>query len=114
MMRTFEVNDNGDWTLSTVEGDAELIQNLKHLVITRVGEWFLDRDQGFRVEVVERKDVTKSEILQAIYDALYQEPRVLEVISASFDFDRKLRELTVIFSVRTETGTIGGEAVADR
>lgn len=112
-MKTFEVNDDGDWTLGVVEGDAELIQNIKHLFYTRIGEWFLDQDQGFLMDVVEKKMVTESEILQASHDTLYQEPRVLEVVSVVFDLDRAERSLSMSFVVRTAGGTVGGDMVAD-
>lgn len=112
-MKSFEIDDNGDWTLGMVEGDAELIQSIKHLIHTRAGEWFLNLDYGFRQDVLEEKAYSESEIVQAIYDAMYQEPRVIEIIKVNYDFDRINRRLLVDFRLRTEGGEVTNEFNVD-
>lgn len=108
-MKTFEIDGTGDWTLETIEEDQELIQCLKHLIYERLGEWFLNQDHGFERSVFEEKDYTDSDIVQAIYDAIYQEPRIIEVIKVDFNFNRITRLLSLAFRLRTENGEAGGE-----
>lgn len=105
---------NGDWVLNeNVNEDAELIQCLEHLILIRAGEWFLNEAYGFRREVIEVKKVNSKELIQAFRDALYQEPRVAEVITVSYAFDRVKRLLKVNFRVRTKDKELGGEVDVD-
>ncbi|MEK5070497.1 hypothetical protein [Sporosarcina sp. FSL K6-1508] len=108
-MKTFEIDEKGDWTLDIIEGDDELIQSIKHLIYERVGEWFLNEDHGFQREVLEEKGYTESEIVQSIYDAIYQEPRVVEIIKVDYNFNRITRLLSLAFRLRTEDGEVGGD-----
>ncbi|RYI25206.1 hypothetical protein EVU96_24895 [Bacillus infantis] len=91
--------------MSTVEGDEEIIQCLKHLIFTRVGEWFLNDNYGFRRSVIEQKLPNEREMTEAFYDVLYQEPRIKEIISIEYDFDKIKRTLKVFFKARTITDT---------
>lgn len=112
-MKTFEINDSGDWTLEMIEGDDELIQNIKHLIYERVGEWFLNEDHGFRRYVLEEKRFSESEIVQAIYDAIYQEPRITEIVKVDYAFNRIKRKLSIALRLRTAEGIVGGEIDVD-
>lgn len=112
-MKTFEVNDSGDWTLDMIEGDDELMQVIKHLIYERLGEWFLNEDHGFRRDVLEEKRFSESEIVQAIYDAIYQEPRITEIIKVDYNFNRITRKLSISLRLRTEDEEIGGDLVVD-
>ncbi len=114
-MNTFKYDDEGDWVLNElVEGDEELIQSLKHLIRTRVGEWFLNDLHGFRRGVVEKKFSDRKEIIQAMHDVLYQEPRVAEVLSVEYEFNRIKRKLSIDFRARTTDGNeIGGDIVVN-
>lgn len=111
-MHTLKYDDDGDWVFNElVDGDDELIQNYIHLLRTRVGEWMFNENHGFRREVIERKTPNRKEIIQAMHDCLYQEPRTAEVISVEYEFDRIKRLLTINFEARTTSGsTVGGEA----
>lgn len=115
-MHTFKYNDKGDWILNKlVYGDDHLSQNLKHLLRTRVGEWMFNDNHGFRRAVIEQKLPNKKQIVQAMHDCLYQEPRVAQVLSVEYDFNRVKRLLTIYFKVRTTDGSeIGGEAVVNQ
>lgn len=108
-MKTFEVNGIGDWTLEVIEGDDELIQNIKHLIYERVGEWFLNQDHGFQRNVFEEKGYTEGEIVQSIYDAIYQEPRITEIIKVDYNFNRMTRLLSLSLRLRTVEGEKAGE-----
>lgn len=112
-MKTFEIDGTGDWTLDVIEGDEALIQNIKHLIYERVGEWFLNLDHGFRRNVLEEKLYSESEIVQAIYDAIYQEPQITEIIKVDYQFDRIKRRLSVALRLRTADREVGGEFDVD-
>lgn len=115
-MHTFKYDDNGDWVFNElVHGDEQLIQNLKHLLRTRVGEWMFNDNHGFRRSVIEQKLPNKKQIIQAMHDCLYQEPRVAEVLYVDYEFNRIKRHLTINFRARTTVGNeIGGEAVVNQ
>lgn len=104
-MKSFKINDNGDLVLNEmVEGDEELIQCLEHLFYTRLGEWFLNRNHGFNRSVIEKKQYDEKEVAQAIYDTIYQEPRIKQVTSLTFEFDKVKRHLKVNFTAVTTSG----------
>ncbi len=115
-MHTLKYNEDGDWVLNElVHGDDQLIQNLKHLLRTRVGEWMFDDNHGFRRSVIEQKLPNKKQIVQAMHDCLYQEPRVAEVLSVDYEFNRIKRFLSINFRARTINGDeVGGEAVVNQ
>lgn len=112
-LKSFEINNDGDWTLGIVNDDKELIQCLKHLIYERIGEWFLNQDHGFRRGVLEEKHYSEPEIVQAIYDAMYQEPRVVEIIKVNYEFDRINRHLSIDFNLRTADGELRGDFNVD-
>jgi hypothetical protein len=99
----------GDWVLNKmVTDDEQLAQNLEHLFLTRIGEWFLDLDHGFRKNVLETKKANDRDITQAIYETAYQEPRVKSVIDIVFQKDAAKRWLNVQFKVeKIDGGTVG-------
>lgn len=115
-MHTLKYDDNGDWVLNElVHGDDQLIQNYKHLLRTRVKEWMFNDYHGFRRDVIEKKLPNKKEIVQAMHDCLYQEPRTAEVLSVEYDFNRIKRHLSINFRARTTLGTeVGGEVVVNQ
>jgi len=115
-MHTLKYDDNGDWELNElVYGDEQLIQNLKHLLRTNVEEWMFNKNHGFRRTIIEQKIPNKKQVVQAMHDCLYQEPRVAEVLSVEYDFKRIKRLLTINFRARTTNGNeVGGEAVVNQ
>jgi hypothetical protein len=113
-MKSIKIDDEtGDWILNEmIEGDDELIQCIKHLFYTRVQEWFLNLNYGFRRDVLEGKKVIESDITHAIHDCIYQEPRVKEVTNLTIDFDNLTRHLSIGFDIIKQDGqVIGGEFV---
>lgn len=112
-MKTFEIHDGGDWTLGVAEGDDELMQSITHLLYTRAGEWFLNLDHGLRRSVFEEKKAQRSEVVQAIYDCIYQEPRVTEISELDYEHNRLSRVLTVRFRLTADGDEIGGEVNVD-
>ncbi|GLC88265.1 hypothetical protein [Lysinibacillus piscis] len=115
-MHTFKYDEDGDWVLNElVAGDEQLTQNLKHLLRTAVGEWMFNEQHGFRRSIIEQKIPDKKQIVQAMHDCLYQEPRVAEVLSVEYDFNRIKRRLTIDFRARAVNGNeIGGEAIVNQ
>ncbi|MBU5214348.1 hypothetical protein [Heyndrickxia oleronia] len=114
-MKSFKFNDDGDWILNEmVEGDDELIQCLKHLIYTRVGEWFLNEVYGFQRDVIEVKKADERDIVEAVSDAIYQEPRISEIVSIDYNLDKIKRKLTLNFVARTvEDNEVGGDIDVD-
>jgi len=50
-----------------------------------------------------------------MHDCLYQEPRIAEVLSVEYDFNRIKRHLTIYFKARTTGGSeIGGDTVVNQ
>jgi len=97
-MHTFKYDDQGDWILNElVDGDEQIVQNLKHLFRQRASEWLFDERQGFRHEQTWEKVVDKRVITQAVYDCAYQEPRVAEVKNVVVDFNKIQRRLKISF-----------------
>lgn len=104
-MHTFKYNDRGDWIVNElVDGDEQIVQNLKHLFRQRVGEWLFDERQGFRHEQTWEKVIDKRVITQAVYDCAYQEPRVAEVKNVVVDFYKIQRRLNISFIAVKATG----------
>lgn len=111
-MHTFKYDRKGDWVMNElVHGDEQLIQNLEHLLRTRAGEWMFNDFHGFRREVIEQKLPNRKQIVQAMHDCLYQEPRVAEVLFVDYEFDRVRRNLAITFKARTNNGHEVGGAI---
>lgn len=105
-MHTFKMNKDGDWILNElVYGDEQLIQNYEHLIRIRAGEWLFNLRHGFRREVLEDNKIPdRKQVIQAIHDCLYQEPRTAEVLYVDYEFNRIKRLLIINFRVRTTNG----------
>ncbi|MEH6943379.1 hypothetical protein [Bacillus sp. JJ722] len=106
-MKSFKLDDKGDFDIkSYVEGEDLIIQNIKHLVITRIGEWLLNENYGFNRSVVEGKKVNERDITEALYDAILQEPQLKEITKLTFNFDPYHRQLQIDFEATTTGGGV--------
>lgn len=110
-MHTFKTDSKGKLLINEmVYGDEQLIQNLEHLLRTRAGEWMFNDNHGFRRGVIEQKLPNRKQIVQAMHDCIYQEPRIALVLHVDYTFDRVRRFLVINFKARTTNGNeIGGE-----
>jgi len=89
---------DGDISITEiVEGDDEIAQNIKLLLDQRVGEWFLDTEEGFRKDVLEKKRPDDREVTEAIQDCVLQEERIDFVSDIEFERDYKKRKMNISF-----------------
>lgn len=108
-MRTFEFDNEGDWTLDMTEGADELRQAIEHNLYTRLGEWFLNETVGMSRDYFEEKPLNQKRIVAELTRAILYEERVSEVRDIQLDFDRQKRTLGVEFTALTKEGVINGE-----
>lgn len=114
-MINLKMKDDGDWELNEmVEGDDEIAQNLKLLLEQRVGEWFLNTEQGFRKETLEQKRPDDREVTEAIQDCVLQEERIDFVSEIEFERDYKNRKMNISFvAIKKDGGELGVSTVVD-
>ena len=116
-MKTLLLNQDGDLefdgqnSLKMVEGANEKLQAVQLLLQTNTGEWFLNTEHGLAYfEILGQKP--NEEILRTVFmEAFEQEPRIEEVLSLDFEFERITRHLTVNFRLRMEGEVIEGQEV---
>lgn len=117
MMKTLYLNDQGDLefdgqnNLRMVEGAGEKIQAVRLLLQTNAGEWFLNTGHGLGYLSILGQKPDDEELRAVFMAAFEQEPRIEEVLSLDFEFNRTRRHLTVSFKVRMEGEVIEGQEV---
>jgi phage baseplate assembly protein W len=112
-MKSFYIDPNtndlvfdGQNNLAMVDGDDELVQCIRDIVTTNLGEWFLDPTHGFpRFRVLGEK-FDRDRITDELVAAILQESRVQSVEEVTFDFDRKTRILHGTFRVKKRSGEV--------
>ncbi|WP_026702867.1 contractile injection system sheath initiator [Salibacterium aidingense] len=82
-----------------VDGNDELIQEVRSVVKTNIEEWFLDPGFGTDHNSMVGKDVTEDDITQAIEEAMEQVERVEGIRNITVNMDRSDRELSVYFYI---------------
>jgi hypothetical protein len=88
-----------------VEGDDELVQSVGIALKTNKGEWFLNPDDhGFDRTVIQSKKYDEAEVTDALYETIFQDPRVSTVEAVTFDFDKASRKLSVGFTFTKQDG----------
>lgn len=116
-MKTLYLNDNGNLefdgqnSLRMVEGADEMRQSVRLLLQTNTGEWFLNTGHGLEYMSILGQKPNEELIRAAFMEAFQQEPRIEEVLSLDFEFDRLDRHLTVNFRLRMEGEVIEGQEV---
>ena len=103
---TNDIDFDGSNNLKMIDGDDEIIQCVKMIIKTNLGEWFLNPDHGFRRAVVQGKHVDYNEAIEELYAAVLQEPRVAAVEDMQFRYDAAIRELTIDFAFRKHSGEV--------
>lgn len=101
-MRTFEFDDNGDWTLEMVSGKDEILQSISHSLKTRLGEWFLDESIGLSRVNLQSKVYKEKDISYDIIEAIKQDERVVDVSDIRLDYDRRSRLLKIEVEIQAE------------
>lgn len=118
-MRSFYINPatndldfDGSNNIKMVDGDDELIQSIKLIISTNVGEWFLNPEHGFDRSILQSKKVDESQATDALYAAVLQDERVATVDNIEFDFDRVNRKLDIKFTFTKKDGeTVEGGVI---
>lgn len=116
MVYTWKFDETGDLVFSdnrlqTVEGDDELLQNVRHTIRTNLGEYFLNPAFGFdRYEALgEKYDANR--IKDAIYAAVLSVPRVTAVNDVYSYYNSENRKLLITFSFQKGEAELTGEVV---
>lgn len=104
-----------DRKLVLVDGVNQKAQQIKVVLLTFLGEWFLDITIGlpyFDEILVKNPDSSR---IQAIFrKKIIQIKGVQSVEQLSLNFNRQTRELSVQFSARTDEGVIKDEVKVKR
>jgi len=116
-MKTLLLNESGNLefdgqnSLRMVEGADEMRQSVRLLLQTNTGEWFLNTGHGLEYMSILGQKPNEEELRVAFMEAFEQEPRIEEVLSLNFEFDRLDRHLTVNFRLRMDGEVIEGQEV---
>lgn len=113
-MKTFKLDSNGDVVINNnqielVEGLELVVQTLKQVLNTNLGEWFSDEEEGIDYHVILTKNPNYDLIQDTIETAVQQVADSLnvEIETDNFTFEIIGRELTVDFTM-----TVDGEESA--
>lgn len=97
---------NGDIMLQ--DGADRVAQQVKVTLLTFLGEWFLDTTFGIPyLEDIYVKNPRWGPINTILRQRILAVPGVLRVTRLDLEFDRKARELTVLFLADTPYGITG-------
>lgn len=103
-MKTFYINPDtndlefdGSNNLKYIDGDGELMQSVRLLIQTNLGEWFLNPEFGFDRSVILGRKYDPNVITDELYAAILQEERIAAVESINLDFNRSTRKLKIDF-----------------
>jgi hypothetical protein len=118
-MLNIYVNTSGDFELDgqnnirMIDGDDELLQEIRLSFQENKGEFFLTPDDGFpRYDVLGHK-YDKEAAVDAAYGVLLRNARIASVESVDVIYDRPGRSLAISFSAtKTDGDTITGEVEA--
>ncbi|MDQ0299630.1 phage baseplate assembly protein W [Salibacterium salarium] len=104
-MKALKINkDTGDIEMENgvpgwVENNEELVQEVRSVVKTNIGEWFLDPVFGTDHNVMVGKNVTEDNVSQALEEAMEQVDRVEGIRDITINMDYSDRELSVFFYI---------------
>ncbi|MCM3488771.1 DUF2634 domain-containing protein [Alkalihalophilus marmarensis] len=102
-MKTLYLNRDGDLEfdsngeLKVVTEKDELIQEVRMMIQTNIGEWFLDPELGFDHSTVLVKQPDYEVIRGTITESILKVERVDRVDKIEFEFDRTNRTLSIHF-----------------
>lgn len=114
-MKSFKLDQYGDVVIEnnkiiTVDGIDLLVQTLKQVINTNLGEWFGDEDEGIDYKVILTKnpnyDLIEDTINTAVQQVAYYQNVEMETDNFTFNLDG--RNLTISFTL-----TVDGNERAD-
>lgn len=111
-MKTFKLDSNGDVVINNnnqielVEDLELVVQTLKQVINTNLGEWFSDEEEGIDYHVVLTKNPNYDLIQDTIETAVQQVADNLnvEIETDNFTFEVTGRELTIAFTMTVTSG----------
>lgn len=110
-MKSFKLDKFGDVVITDnkielVEGIDLLIQTLKQVLNTNLGEWFNDEDEGIDYHVILTKNPNYELIQDTINTAVQQvaDSQDVNLETDNFTFETKGRDLAITFTL-----TVNGE-----
>ena len=110
-MKTFKLDQNGDVVIKNnqielVENMELLVQTLKQVLNTNLGEWFGDEEEGVDYKVILTKNPNYELIQDSINTAAQKVAEMLdlELETDDFTFEVDGRNLAIAFTI-----TVGGE-----
>lgn len=112
MVRSFYINPAGDLEfdgqndLRMVEGDDELVQCVRDILTTNLGEWFLNLEHGFPWYMVLGEKYDRERVTEELIAAVLQEDRVQSVEEIKWEFDPKTRRLNGSFKFTKTDGQV--------
>lgn len=102
-MKALEVID-GDITFREVSGTDEVVQRIREIFGTSIGEWFLDLGEGFDYSTIQGKNINEEEVRASVQETANQIEEVENIEDIRLDFDRPNRRLEVFFIVNLANG----------
>ncbi len=109
-----ETNDielDGSNEIKMVEGDEELIQSVRLIITTNLGEWFLNPEHGFDRFAVLGKQIERDVVIDSLYQAILQEERVSRVENVTMEIDKENRKLNISFAFFKQNGDLAEGSV---
>lgn len=108
-MKSFKLDEYGDVVIKNdqiqlVEGTDLLVQTLRQVLNTNLGEWFGDREEGIDYKVILTKNPNHDLIKDTINTAVQQvaDSLGLELVTDNFNFSVEGRDLTVNFTLTVD------------
>lgn len=104
---TNDIEMDGQNDIAMATEDDELMQCVRDVLTTNLGEWFLNPEgHGFaRFRVLGQK-FDQEQATSELIAAILQEPRIASVERIEWDFDRETRQLTGTFELTKQNGDV--------
>lgn len=108
-MTGFKIDNNGDVVISDgkiqiADGNDLITQTVRQLILTNLGEWEYDPNEGIDVYCILTKDPIPEQIEENILSALQQVDPSFQIQSFSCQQNKDKRHLTITFSAVNEVG----------
>lgn len=107
-MKDFRLYDNGDVVISgndiqyTVNDTELLLQKIRMVLSTNLGEWGLNPDEGIDYGFILVKNPDYDQIISTIQDGIHQVDETLQL--KSYEFKHKGRSLYITLVITTQSG----------
>jgi hypothetical protein len=103
-MDTGDIVLDGQNNIALTHGDEELIQDIKEILSTNTGEWFLNEEHGLRRYEILGQKYKQDDAMDLINEAIFQHEKVDRIEKIELDFNRNTRKMSVTFEIIKITG----------